>query len=262
MNIKEALSNHDSNLCSKFQLAQEEGFEAFQNGTQLSVKHTDTWNNVREVIIEGSLDKVQIAINNQVTKFDQIIISNLQGQCHNKFLSSLKKVMYFRLCEGFKNPGDKEFEELVVMNRKANTISASCSVLVEPQNHSVICKHCLNLKKTKIKQLRKHQKENTEISLKSVGANHKYLSRGSLIKRLKTVQAEKQTLAKKLKRIKEKLEKESVALSEADNEDMVEVFQYSEGNVTFENENMRLLWECQREALKSKDSRQRRWHPK
>ena len=230
MNIKEALSNHDSNLCSKFQLAQEEGFEAFQNGTQLSIKHTDTWNNVREVIIERSLDKVQIAINNQVTKFDQITISNLQGQCHNKFLSSLKKVMYFRLCEGFKNPGDKEFEELVVMNRKANTVSAtavskdgskafhsvSCSVLVEPQNHSVIYKHCLNLKKTKIKQLRKHQKENTEISLKSVGPNHKYLSRGSLIKRLKTVQAEKQTLTKKLKRVKEKLEKESVALSEAD----------------------------------------------
>ena len=57
--------------------------------------------------------------------------------------------------------------------------------------------------------------------------------------------------------MREKFEKESVLTNKEDSGDRDEVFSYVDCNIDFkENENIRLLWECQRQSIKCKDSRQ------
>ena len=93
--------------------------------------------------------------------------------------------------------------------------------------------------------------------------NHRYLSRGDLKKRLKTEVSKSQNLAKKLERMKAKLEKEAVSLNENNNQDMHKMLDYANLSGAFKgDENMRFLWECQKDALNSTDPRQHRWHPR
>ena len=267
----------DTQQKSKIQIALEEGFEAFDTAASIQIKYTDNLHNVREIFIYKAPEpKVVTVLNNKAIKINDEIHNALLCDDYH-FRLSLKKFMYFRLCEGFENPSLEDFEECILINRRHNITAAvvdkrnktkklrsvTCQILVAPENHSSVCKCCLELKKEKMKLLsRKRHKSEVRFE-QCVGSNHRYLSRGDLMKRLKTVSASKTSLEKKIKRMKEKMEKEALLLNADDTKDMKEVFEYADTTIDFKgNENMKILWECQREALNCKDPRQHRWHPR
>ena len=82
------------------------------------------------------------------------------------------------------------------------------------------------------------------------------MTKEELIGKFLDEKKKRKQLERKIDRIRQKIEKEAVTLENNDATDMDEMFAFDN------NEEMKILWESQKEFLASKDPRQYRWHPK
>ena len=101
-------------------------------------------------MIDETGNKVSVFINNKNFQLADDITCHLLSETNAVFIATLRKVMYFRLCEGFESPPGLDSEESILTNRRTNTTAAtvkcndgvkkfysvSCASFLEPQNHS------------------------------------------------------------------------------------------------------------------------------
>ena len=89
------------------------------------------------------------------------------------------------------------------------------------------------------------------------------MSHAELTNKLNTQHSKIKSLEMKLHRARQKMEKEAISLDNNDNTDMLEMFDFAENSGCIEgNDDMKMLWQCQKDALACNGARQYRWHPR
>ena len=85
------------------------------------------------------------------------------------------------------------------------------------------------------------------------------MSHAELTNKLNTQHSKIKSLEMKLHRARQKLETEAINLDDTDNTDMLEMFDFAENSGCVEgNDDMKILWRCQKDALACNDARQYR----
>ena len=96
-----------------------------------------------------------------------------------------------------------------------------------------------------------------------INTNNRYLDKQSLLEKLSNQRKQLNSERKKNRRLKKRLQKQMVLLSETSHKDMCSLFaQTDKLGEDCVPEDMKTLWEVQRKSLKLKDKRGMRWHPR
>ena len=175
----------------------------------------------------------------------------------------------FKLCEGFTPDQETPNKHSLALNHKTNAITATsegnkyysmnCNILVNPEKHRKTCDQCFQYIRSKRKAIRQNTmpKENTKFT------NNKLLGHTKLVEKLETATKRAKVAENKIKKLKEKYNKEMIELKEEQAKAIKFIFDDLDKKRTFkEDDNMAILWESQKEYHQLGNKRSMHWHPK